>query len=475
MRWPLVGEQEPLRGSPEDFWEEDEDALPLLPEAAPDAEPAGGCRHHARRPLLSVADVFRRFGAAFRQQQGETLTVPQDRVLRELTACRTPLLGTHLWQCDHCGAQAELCNSCDNRHCPTCQTQRRQEWAQQVQGTLLPIEYFHVICTTPQPLSQFAQVNAAALYPALLSTGPEAVLQSAASADGLGAQLGALAILHTWGQLLQVHLHTHLLVSGGGLSLDGQRWIAWPPGEFLPLEPISARYRRRMLQAVDQAYAQGKLVFPGPWQAIAEPAAFAQWLAPLRAIDWVVLVRSVWHRSGPQDQDAAAKTVDYLARYANRVAISNSRLLAIDGDNVTFRYKDYRDADRWKTQTIPGVEFVRRFLLHVLPRGFHHIRRFGFLGPRVAAKTLPRLRQLLGVREPAASEPDKDPSDEPERHEEGGSDTSRPCRYCGVGRMVLIAETPRPSVAEIMRMPTSLEMRAEERPVQWHLPLSAFT
>ena len=260
------------------------------------------------------------------------------------------------------------------------------------------------------------------------------------------------------------------MVPAGGLSLDGQRWVGLPEGTFLPLDQLRQLYRDTFLRGLEKAHRRGELLFPDDWRMIESAAGFEAWLAPLREIDWVVRVRSVWDRRGSQDHEGAAKTIDYLSRYANRVAISNSRLLGIEGEEVLFRYKDYQDGDQWKTMRLPGVEFIGRFLLHVLPKGMRHIRRFGFMGPSVHSKSLNRIRELLGIHERKAAQgslPESDDSangdtdlEEDSEKEEPPADQLEPrlCRTCG-GHFVLIAETPRPTVAQLMQMPPSMEPR----------------
>ena len=428
-----------------------------------------------------MADIFHRFGLEYRRQFGSKLTVPQDRALRELMVCRTEAMGWHLWECDTCGAQAELFNSCKNRHCPKCQRQNRKDWAAKLQADLLPIEYHHVIFTVPRPVTLFAMVNPRVLYPLILRAGAQAVLELGMTWEGLRAWMALMALLHTWGQLVNAHLHSHSMVPGGGLSLDGKRWVGLPEGTFLPLDQLRRLYRDTFLAGLEKAYGRGALVFPDEWQAIESEANFQQWLAPLREINWVVRQRSVWDRRGSEDHEAAAKTVDYLARYANRVAISNSRLVAIEGDEVLFRYKDYKDGDQWKTARIPGVEFIGRFLQHVLPKGLRHIRRFGFMGPRVHSQKLNQIRELMGIQtrkevQPPLPEMDdwQGDADEESREEAQEADQPAPrrCRQCG-GQFVLIAQTPRPTVAQLMQMPPTMERTAHGDSVQLHLPLSA--
>jgi hypothetical protein len=431
-----------------------------------------------------VADIFRRFAQEYRRQFGRKLTVQQDRALRELMVCRTDVMGWHLWECDTCGARAELFNSCKNRHCPKCQRQNRKDWAAKLQADLLPIEYHHVIFTVPRPVTRFALANPTVLYPLILRAGAEAVLELGKTWEGLRAWMALLALLHTWGQLVNPHLHSHTMVPAGGLSLDGTRWVSLPEGTFLPLDQLRRLYRDAFLGGLEKAYRRGALVFPDEWRAIESEANFKQWLAPLREINWVVRQRSVWDRRGSGDVEAAAKTVDYLSRYANRVAISNGRLVAIEGEEVLFRYKDYKDGDQWKTKRMPGVEFIGRFLQHVLPKGLRHIRRFGFMGPRVHSEKLNHIRELMGIAARKEAQPPVPAMDDSrgdadveedlqDEAQEPDQPAPRRCRQCG-GQFVLVAQTPRPTVAELMQMPPTMEPTARGGEVQLHLPLSAF-
>jgi hypothetical protein len=276
------------------------------------------------------------------------------------------------------------------------------------------------------------------------------------------------------------HLHTHNMVPGGGLSLDGRRWVGMPPGEFLPLDLLRRIYRELFLNELRKLYRADRLAFPGPWRRIEGLEAFENWLGELSEIDWVIRLRSVWDRSGPEVLEAANKTVAYLARYANRVAISNSRLVAIEDDQVLFSYKDYRDGGQWKTAEVHGVEFIGRFLQHVLPQRLRHIRRYGFMGPRVASKKLPVIRALLGVEPPqdaseappAGEAPEEPPSEQAERAEQ--DEPTRVCRKCKCGRLVLRAQKARPTVAQLMRMPPDMEPESVSGELQLLLPLTGF-
>jgi hypothetical protein len=435
---------------------------------------------------LEVADIFRCFGPQYREQYGEALPVQQDRALRELMVCRTSVMGLHRWKCDHCAAQVDLFNSCNNRHCPKCQSKYRRTWAEKLQADLLPVQYRHVILTVPRPLSEFSLANPKVLYPVMLRAGAEAILKVGRTWPTLEAEMGVLSLLHTWGQTLNGHVHTHNLVPAGGLSLDGKQWIDLPDGTFLPENELQQTFRAMVLGKLKRAYRQDRLEFPEGWSKFQSPEPFAAWLNELEQIDWVIRMHSGWDRRGEEGAEAAANTVRYLARYVNRVAISNGRLLAIETGNVLFRYKDYRDANQWKTMALPGVEFIRRFLQHMLPQGMHHIRRFGFMGPRVSTERIAHIRQLLGVNAPmqqpcceVASDPWDGDSDA--EADEGGEEKDpdyaapRPCRHCKVGWMVLVAETHRPTVAELMQMPVTMESSARAVQLELQLMLSGFT
>ena len=319
-------------------------------------------------------------------------------------------------------------------------------------------------------------LNPTVLYPLVLRAGAEAVLRLGRTWEGLQAEMAILALLHTWGQIVNDHVHSHCLAPAGGLSLDGTRWVHLAEGTFLPLDELRRLFRDLFLKGLQKAYQRGGLTFPGPGQAIASAGAFAKWLAPLREIDWVVRMHGVWDRRRLADPETAVRTVNYLARYVNRVAISNDRLIRIDGEDVLFRYKDYRDGDQWKTKSMPGVEFIRRFLQHILPRGLHHIRRFGFMGPRVRSEKLQQIRELLGVdkkQEEMLPSEENAENEEPER-QDSDLPNARRCRHCGEGELLLVSQTLRPTVAEIMRMPPTMEPLAESAQVQLYLPLSAF-
>jgi rubrerythrin len=373
------------------------------------------------RPALEVADIFRAHGPAWREQQQGHLSLAQLKVMSAVEQCRTAALGGHVLRCDACGTAEVSYNSCRNRHCPKCQARAAQRWLAARMADLLPVEYYHVVFTLPEPISALAYTNKAALYRLLFDVAAETLLTIAADPKRLGAQIGATLVLHTWGSAMTHHPHVHGIVPGGGLSPDGERWIACRPGFFLPVRVLSRLFRRRFLEALEQCHRNGQLQFFGEHDGLADPAAFARWLAPLRACEWVVYAKRPF--AGP---DAV---LAYLSRYTHRVAISNRRLLSLDARGVTFRWKDYRakGRTRHKTMTLAAGEFMRRFLLHVLPRGFHRIRHFGLLANVGRREHLARARALLEAPRP-------DTTDAP------AETTSAPpfvCRCCGAAMIVV--------------------------------------
>ena len=343
------------------------------------------------RPTLTVADIFRRYGEAYRDPARVSLSTAQRRVMTAIAACRTAALGGHVEQCDRCGHTRVWYNSCRNRHCPSCQSLARAAWIEARTADLLDCEYFHVVFTVPQAIAEIAAQNKAVVYGILFRATAETLRTIAADPRHLGAAIGFFAVLHTWGQTLMHHPHLHCVVPGGGLSPDGTRWIACRPGFFLPVRVLSRLFRRLFLTALQEAFDAGQLHFAGSLHALSEPHGFAAHLQPARATDWVVYAKRPF--AGPQ------QVLDYVGRYTHRVAIANQRLLDMDDGHVRFRYKDYR-ADRSetpKTMTLAAPEFIRRFLLHVLPAGFHRIRYYGLLGHRHRTDKLARCRQLLGT------------------------------------------------------------------------------
>ena len=344
---------------------------------------------------LEVADIFRTHGPAWRLTQHGHLSLSQLKVMSAIEQCRSASLGGHVLRCQDCDYLEIAYNSCRNRHCPKCQASAAKRWLQARQVDLLPVDYYHVVFTLPEPISAIAYYNKAEVYGLLFDVAAETLGTIAADPKHLGAQLGVTLVLHTWGSALTHHPHVHGIVPGGGLSPDGQRWVACKPGFFLPVRVLSRLFRRRFLEELEKAQRAGKLQFFGEYAVLADAKSFAKWLAPLRQCEWVVYAKRPF--AGPE------AVLAYLSRYTHRVAIANSRLVALDERGVTFRWKDYRDKDkgdkgktRHKTMTLKSDEFMRRFLLHVLPSGFHRIRHFGLLANAHRRENLARARELLG-------------------------------------------------------------------------------
>src|SRR5574338_704823 len=343
------------------------------------------------RPALEVADIFRTHGPAWRAKQSGHLGLSQLKVMSAIEQCRTAALGGHALRCNACGFEEISYNSCRNRHCPKCQARAAQRWLDARQADLLPVEYYHVVFTLPAPISAIAYTNKALIYGLLFEVAAETLTTIAADPKHLGAHIGSTLVLHTWGSALTHHPHVHGIVPGGGLAADGERWVACRPGFFLPVRVLSRLFRRRFLEELGRAHRAGRLQFFGEEAALAEPAAFAAWLAPLTRCEWVVYAKRPF--AGP------AAVLAYLSRYTHRVAISNSRLVALNEAGVSFRWKDYRakGRTRYKTMTLAAGEFMRRFLLHVLPSGFHRIRHYGLLANAARRAQLARVRALLNV------------------------------------------------------------------------------
>jgi hypothetical protein len=354
------------------------------------------------RPALEVADVIRQYGEAFLDRYGGVLSAAQRKALRDLAACRTAALGGHVERCLDCGHERIAYNSCRNRHCPKCQALARARWLEQQAEHLLPVEYHHVVFTLPVEVAEVARANPAVLYDLLMRSAAATLRAVAANPKRLGAVLGVLMVLHTWGQNLHHHPHVHCVVTGGGLSCDpggkidaAPRWVACRPGFFLPVRVLSRVFRGQFLDGLNRLFEEGKLRLPGRLQRLAEPGARAVWWQTLYASDWVVYCKPPF--GGPE------QVLKYLARYTHRVAISNSRLESLEDVRVTFRLKDYADGGRTKRLTLDAVEFLRRFVQHVLPRAFVKVRHYGLLanGQRQARLIVCR-RLLLAAGVPAA-------------------------------------------------------------------------
>ncbi len=380
---------------------------------------------------LEVAEVFRRHGEAYREAQAGHLGRVERRVMGAIEACRTAALGGHVERCADCGLVRIAYNSCRNRHCPKCQSLARAEWLAERQAELLPVPYFHVVFTVPAAAAELAFHNKAAVYAILFRAAAQTLCTIAADPRHLGAEIGVVAVLHTWGQNLHHHPHLHCVVPGGGLSLDGTRWVACRPGFFLPVRVLSRLFRRLFLEKLQAAFEAGKLGFFGDLAGLADQAAFAQHLAELRRLEWVVYAKPPF---GSPDHVLA-----YLGRYTHRVAIANSRLVRLEQGQVSFRWRDYRHHDKPKVMTLAAGEFIRRFLLHTLPDGFHRIRHYGFLANGHRRAKLAHCRQLLAAP-PAAPPP---PADYRERYRQLTGVSLDTCPCCG-GAMLTLGPLARP-------------------------------
>jgi hypothetical protein len=378
------------------------------------------------RPTLEVADIFRDHGAAWRKANAGHVSLGQLKVMSAIARCRTAALGGHVERCDDCRYTTIAYNSCRNRHCPKCQGAAAREWLAEREAELLPVPYFHVVFTLPARIASFAYQNKAVVYDLLFKASSQAVLTIAADPEHLGVRIGITAVLHTWGSTMTHHPHVHMIVPGGGISLDGSRWLSCQPRFLLPVPVLTKLFQGLMLAKLLAAHKAGRLAFFGPHAHLAERRAFAAYLAPLRRITWYVYAKPPF--GGPK------AVLAYLARYTHRVAIANSRLLARDQQGVTFRYKDYR-ADgraRQKVMTLATSEFIRRFLLHVLPHGFHRIRHYGLLARPSCADNIARARELLAVTMPQDHNADAGAVDPNEP-----TTPSHLCPCCG-GRMITI-------------------------------------
>jgi hypothetical protein len=398
------------------------------------------------RPALEVADIFRDFGAAWRSANAGHVSLAQLKVMSAIENCRTAALGGHVERCEDCSYTTIAYNSCRNRHCPKCQGAAAREWMAAREAELLPVPYFHVVFTLPSRIGDIAYQNKAVIYDLLFKASAETMRTIAADSERLGARIGITAVLHTWGSTMMHHPHVHMIVSGGGISLDGSRWVSCQPRFLLPVRVLSALFRGLMLEKLLAAHAGGKLQFFGAHAALAERKAFAAYLGPLRRRKWHVYCKAPF--GGPE------AVLAYLSRYTHRVAISNSRLIAFGRNGVTFKYKDYR-ADgsvRHKRMTLAPHEFIRRFLIHVLPRGFHRIRHFGLFAKSSCTDNIARARELLAVPKPQALNADADTNDrEPPA-------CSLPCPCCG-GRMIIIETFARGSTPR--HRPTTTVIRID--------------
>ena len=375
-----------------------------------------------------MADIFRHRGLAWRASHAGHVSLGQLKVMSAIERCRTAALGGHVERCEACAHLRISYNSCGNRHCPKCQAAAAKEWLADRQAELLPVPYFHLVFTLPGPVADIAFQNKTVVYDLLLKTAAETLITIAADPKHLGARIGFTAVLHTWGSAMTHHPHAHVIVPGGGFSLDGQRWIACRPGFFLSVRVLSRLFRRLFLERLAAAYQVGRLQFFADQAALAEPAPFQTRLAALRKVEWVVYAK--------RPVDGPDAVLAYLSLYTHRIAIANSRLVAFDGERVTFKWKDYRaKADaRYKLMTLAVDEFIRRFLIHVLPDGFHRIRHYGFLASGNRTSSIALARQFLGMPDPTSSSRD---SDGTEGGHADGHDEWNTCPCCG-GRMVIV-------------------------------------
>ncbi len=344
------------------------------------------------RPKLEIADIFRNFGPAWRRANAGHISLAQLKVMSAIEACRTEALGGHVAACTKCNHQHIAYNSCKNRHCPKCQGPAARDWMAARADDLLPVEYFHMVFTLPTQITTIAYWNKKAVYNLLFKASVETLTTIAADPRHLGAKIGMTSVLHTWGSALTHHPHVHIIVPGGGLSVDGSKWIACRPGFFLPVRVLSRLFRRLFrrlfLEGLMVLHQTGKLTFFGELEGLKEASAFSRYLAPLRKAEWVVYAKPPF--GGPE------AVLAYLSRYTHRVAISNSRLIGADAETVAFKWKDYRskNGDRQKVMRLATGEFIRRFLIHVLPDGFHRIRHYGFLASAKRKSSIAKIRTL---------------------------------------------------------------------------------
>jgi len=375
-----------------------------------------------------VADVFRRYGDAYRERHGASLSTAQRRAMSAIELCRTAALGGHVERCDCCDHQRVWYNSCRDRSCPKCQALARAQWLEARQSELLDTQYFHVVFTVPEPIAAIALQNKEKIYNILFRAVRDTLCTIAANPKHLGAQIGFFAVLHTWGQNLLHHPHLHCVVPGGGISPDGTRWISCRPDFFLPVPVLARLFRRLFLDYLVKAFDAGELQFFSALEPLRMRSAFLRHIAPTRKADWVVYAKAPF--AGP---DSVLK---YVARYTHRVAIANDRLLGLEDGQVRFRWKDYRDGSRRKTMALAAEEFIRRFLLHVLPAGFQRIRYYGFLANRYRAQKLALCRQLLQM--PPSGQPDEGKTDYRDQYEKVTGVSLKICPACHRGNMVVV-------------------------------------
>ena len=376
------------------------------------------------RPSLEIADIFRDHGPAWRADNAGHVSLDQLKVMSAVERCRTAALGGHVARCEDCAHEHIAYNSCRNRHCPKCQAGAARDWLAAREAELLPVGYFHLVFTLPAQIADIAYQNKRVIYDLLMTASAKTTLTIAADRRHLGAKIGITSVLHTWGSAMTHHPHVHMIVPGGGLSADGSEWVSCRANFFLPVRVLSRLFRRLFLEGLAKLHREGRLAFFGDHAGLADRSAFDAFLDPLRKTDWVVYAKEPF--AGPKP------VLAYLSRYTHRVAIANSRLIRADADSVTFRVKDYRigGPGRYKTMTLETHEFIRRFLMHVLPKGQHRIRHYGFLGNGNRAANIARIRVLLAARAPT---PDTDGTNTLD----GPRILALPCPCCG-GRLIIV-------------------------------------
>ena len=406
-----------------------------------------------RRPALEVADIFHRHGGAWRRANAGHVSLGQLKVMAAIESCRTAALGGHVERCEDCDHTRIAYNSCRNRHCPRCQGAAARTWLSERQAELLPVGYFHLVFTLPAEIADLAYHNKAVVYDILFKASSEALLTIAADPKHLGARIGLTAVLHTWGSAMTHHPHVHMIVPGGGLSLDGAGWVGCRPGFLLPVRVLSRLFRRLMLSRLADAHAAGRLAFFGDLAPLRTPEAFAAHLAPLRNKNWFVYAKRPF--AGPE------AVLAYLSRYTHRVAISNSRLIALDDRGVTFRVKDYRRSgrERIRSMTLDPGEFIRRFLIHVLPKGFHRIRHYGLLASATRKANIAKARDLL-----AETAPQPAPEETPDTTAATPADHRPPCPRCGGSMVIIETFEPRYTQGAHSRAPPQSRRTARSDP-----------
>jgi Putative transposase/Transposase zinc-binding domain len=387
------------------------------------------------RPKWEVADIFRRYGEAYRQKHDGSLSTAQRRVMAAIEVCRTAALGGHLERCDSCAYERPAYDSCRNRHCPKCQSLARAEWVEKRIAEVLPTHYFHVVFSVPEQIASIAYQNKEVVYNILFRSTAETLTTIAADPKHLGAEIGFFAVLHTWGQTLQFHPHLHCVVPGGGISPDRSRWMSCRPRFFLSVRVLSRLFRRLFLTHLQEAFDAGKLQFFYALEDLHDRQAFQNHLDSVRNVEWVVYAKPPF--AGPQ------QVVDYVGRYTHRVAISNNRILDIENGQVKFTWRDYRDHNQQKTMPLSADQFIRRFLLHVLPNGFHRIRYYGFLANAHRQDKLELCRQLLGLAPGELPSVAATTEDYRDRYERLTGHSLRECPACHRGRMIDVQLLPR--------------------------------